>query len=269
MGLPCEAISCQLCEELFLTVEPPTPVVLGSFHNFCRQCLAGWVKGGGVLATANGGGGAGAGNFSCPTCRTVCTTPVLDLPLIYALVTVIKAEQVSTGQVPLVCQECEDEDEATHFCQDCDWLMCDDCTKHHRKGKSNKEHVLQTAAEIKERKRALPTQKRLCKKHKNQALDLYCLTCHAPICLYGTVKEHLGHECDLIHDVASKHQGELCKEADEVAKVQSRLETAIARIKAEEEAVETTATAQQARLRHALRSWLRRCEGGRWSWWRR
>ena len=145
-----------------------------------------------------------------------------------------------------MCQECDEE--ATHFCQDCDQLMCDHCTRHHRKIKSTKDHVLQTAAEFKERKQAPPKPKRLCKKHKNQALDLYCSTCHVPICLYGTVKEHLGHEYDLMHDVADKHQGELCKEADEVAEVQSRLEAAIARIKAEEEAVATAATAQQGKI---------------------
>ena len=168
MGLSCETISCQLCHAPFQTVEPSTPVVLGCFHTFCRQCLAGWAKGGGALAAANGDGDAGAGGFSCPTCRAVCTTPVPDLQLNYALVTVIEAEQVSSGQAPLVCQECEDE--ATHFCQDCDRLMCDDCTKDHQKVKSTKDHVLQTVAEFKERKQAPPKQKRTCKKHTDQAV---------------------------------------------------------------------------------------------------
>ena len=249
MGLPRKDISCELCHDLFQTVGPRTPVVLGCFHTFCRLCLADCAKGGGALAAANGAGGAATGSFSCPTCRAVCTTSVPDLPLNYALVAVIEAAQVSTGQAPLVCQECEDE--ATHFCQDCDRLMCDDCTRHHRKIMSTKDHVLQTAAECKEHKEPLlllPKQKRLCKKHKDQALTHYCSTCHTPICLSGVVGEHIGHKYSELHDITGKHQRKLIEEADEVEEVQKRLKAAIARIKAEEEAVETVATAQQGKI---------------------
>ena len=53
-----------------------------------------------------------------------------DLQLSYALVTVIEAEQVSTGQAPLLCHVSNHV--AAHVCQDCDEPLCDDCTKVHR-----------------------------------------------------------------------------------------------------------------------------------------
>ena len=47
----------------------------------------------------------------------------------------------------MVCQECDEHAEATHFCEDCSLTLCDDCTKHHRKSKKSKGHALQTMAE--------------------------------------------------------------------------------------------------------------------------
>ncbi len=78
-------------------------------------------------------------------------------------------------------------------------------------------------------------------------LDLYCSTCHTPICFHGTVKDHLGHEYDLLIDVAGKHQTELCSEADVVAQRQSELQDGIARIEREEAALVAEAAAQKER----------------------
>lgn len=194
--VPREAISCPLCEELFETAEPGTPCVLPCFHTYCRKCLKDWVK---------KDEGAAAG-FSCPTCRTVCTVAVEALQVNFALMTVVEAERVSTGQTKLKCQECDEDDEPTHRCQECNLLMCEACTTHHRRTKIGKHHTMQPIEEFKQCKQAIPREKRTCKKHKDQGLDLYCLTCHTPICFHGTVKDHLGHEYDLLPDVAGKHQ---------------------------------------------------------------
>ena len=75
-------------------------------------------------------------------------------------------------------------------------------------------------------------------------LDLYCSTCHTAICFHGTVKEHAGHDYDLLTDVAGKHEAELCSEADSLLAVKARLEEGIARIRAEEEAVVAAACEQ-------------------------
>ena len=167
--LPREAISCPLCEEPFACEEPRTPCVLPCFHTYCRQCLQGWAEQGGAPAAAAGGGGD-AGPFSCPNCRAPCATPVSELQVNFALMTVVEAERVSTGQTLLECQECDEGAEPTHFCPDCSLLLCGDCTAHHRRSKNSKHHALQTVAEFKERKQALPKQKRMCKKHKDQSV---------------------------------------------------------------------------------------------------
>jgi len=53
--------------------------------------------------------------------------------------------------VPMVCEECDEDAEATHSCEECSVLLCDDCTKHHRKSKKTKHHALLTVAELKAR----------------------------------------------------------------------------------------------------------------------
>ena len=180
--LPREAISCPLCEEQYATAEPRTPCVLPCFHSFCRQCLQGWAGQGAGGAPAAAAGAEGAGSFSCPTCRAECATPVGSLQVNFALMTVVEAERTSTGQTRLVCQECEDD--ATHYCQVCSKLMCDDCTKCHRKGKNTKEHALLTTSEFKERKQAPPKQKRTCKKHTDQAVCVPSTLLLQPVALH-------------------------------------------------------------------------------------
>jgi len=203
--IPREAISCPMCLEPFETAEPRTPCVLHCYHTICRECLAGWVEKGGGVPEGGAEGVEAASGFSCPMCRTVCTDPVEALPVNFALMTVIEAECVSTGKTKLVCQRCE-EDDPTYHCLECSLLMCDACTKDHRRIKLSKHHTLQPIEEFKQRKQAIPKQKRTCTKHKDQGLDLYCLTCLTPICFHGTFKDHKGHEYELLSDVAGIHQ---------------------------------------------------------------
>jgi hypothetical protein len=145
-------------------------------------------------------------------------------PLNYALMNVIEAEHVSTGQTRMECQECEENCEATHFCQVFNLLMCAVCGAHHGRNKKTKDHVLKPASEFKERKQALPRGRHMCQKHKDQELRLLCKRCSIPICYDATFKDHKENDHELLTDVAEHHVQELCKEADHMAQVQAKLE---------------------------------------------
>ena len=127
-----DAICCPTCEEPYKTAEPRTPCILPCFHTYCRLCLEGWAK---EKSTQSGG-------VSCPTCCAACPTAVEALPLNYALMNVIEAEHVSTGQTRMECQDCDENCEATHFCQVCNLLLCAVCGAHHGRSKKTKHHVL-------------------------------------------------------------------------------------------------------------------------------
>ena len=60
----------------------------------------------------------------------------------FALMTVIEAERVLTGKTALVFQECDREEEPSHYCDECGLLLCGDCTKYHRTSKRFKSHAL-------------------------------------------------------------------------------------------------------------------------------
>jgi hypothetical protein len=76
------ALACKLCEESYGEDEPRMPVVLACGHTFCRECLEGWAAKSDIVLVAADGGGSGV---SCPTCRTVCSVAVEDLPINYGV----------------------------------------------------------------------------------------------------------------------------------------------------------------------------------------
>jgi tripartite motif-containing protein 56 len=161
-----EAISCNLCGDPYQTEEPRTPCILPCFHTFCRQCLEGWSR---------QGAAGGDDGFSCPTCRQACPTSAAALQINFALMAVVEAEQVSRDETVLHCQDCDDP--ASSYCQDCDALFCEDCSKAHRKNKRFSGHALVSVADFKARKQALPKQKRMCTKHRDQAVCLSVVCC--------------------------------------------------------------------------------------------
>ena len=180
-----------------------------------------------------------------------------ELNVNFARMTVVEAERVSTGRERLVCQTGDDEEEPTHFCQDCNLLLCEHCTNSHRRSMRFKDHALVSVDEFKRRGQAVPKLKRMCKKHKDKELDLYCSTCHALICQHCTVKEHKDHDIDLLVEVAQDHVGKLEGEAAEVAQLQARLEEEISCIKAEEVALRAERKNKRRSSTHTLSTWPR------------
>ena len=89
-----------------------------------------------------------AAGFSCPTCRAVCTLAVEALQLNFVLLTGVEAESVWMGQAQLVCQKCDEDGEPTNHCQECSLLLCGEGTKHYRRKKLCKHHILQPIEEF-------------------------------------------------------------------------------------------------------------------------
>ena len=47
--------------------------------------------------------------------------------------------------------------------------------------------------------------------HQKNELDYYCKTCDKIVCLYCTVKDHVGHTHDIVEKTASEHRNVLRK----------------------------------------------------------
>jgi len=198
-----EAMSCPLCATMYLTTDEKTSktrtpcMVFGCWHTFCRPCLVLWAQ------------RSPRGQFSCPTCRTVCTVAVQALPTNFSLRDVVEAERASTGQTKLMCSECAGDD-ASHYCQGCNMLLCHDCLRSHQKSTlrvcKHPAATLQTIDDFKQSKQAIPKQKRTCTGHDNKELDIYCITCQTPICYIGSSTDHDGHKKSALSEVAKQHQ---------------------------------------------------------------
>jgi len=80
------ALTCKLCEEGYGTDEPRTPVTMACGHTFCRECLEGWAAKSDVALRDVVIVSAGGGVVTCPTCRSMCSVAVEDLPVNFAVI---------------------------------------------------------------------------------------------------------------------------------------------------------------------------------------
>lgn len=188
--VPREAMSYILCSFQYEKDKPRTPCILGCFNTFCHQCCVDWEQ-------------AKGPQVPCPTCHAVCTVPVEDLQINFALRDLVEAERVSTGQTQLGVFRVH----GRYYCQGCNILLCQDCLKSHQKSKlrdcKHPSDTLQTIEEFRQNKQPISKQICQCKEH-NEKLNLYCLTCDTPIYYVGASTDHDGHKKSVLSDMANK-----------------------------------------------------------------
>ena len=116
------------------------------------------------------------------------------------------------GETELKCDECgDDNDPVVALCVDCELYLCKVCHEYHKK--KNKTHdIVSLRLVTGEEAAGQPTRKVLyCPNHQKNELDYYCNTCDKIVCLYCTVKDHVGHTHDIVEKTASEHRNVLRK----------------------------------------------------------
>ena len=118
------------------------------------------------------------------------------------------------GETELKCDECgDDNDPVVALCveSDCELYLCQDCYKSHSKKHKTHDIVLLSPVS-KDGSTVQPARKILyCPEHQRNELDYYCKTCDKIVCLYCTVKDHVGHTHDIVEKTASEHRNMLMK----------------------------------------------------------
>ena len=128
------------------------------------------------------------------------------------------------------CDDCGSDDPVVALCINCTLCLCEDCNKCHRK--KNKTHdVVQLneaclpmatgGAGVQPKEKVIH-----CPKHNKNELDYYCETCDKIVCLYCTVKDHVGHTHDIVEVTATKHRNELTKMIAPIEKMSENLSKA-------------------------------------------
>ncbi|CAG2249105.1 unnamed protein product [Mytilus edulis] len=128
------------------------------------------------------------------------------------------------GQVPLVCQMCEESNRLSWKCLHCDFLLCTKCHRNFtKKVKSIDQHTIIDIKDIachqQQTKDTTDFRNIQCGIHAGQTCFLFCQSCEVVVCpLYSNYESEkqkiLSREKDLKNEV-EKHTNKLLKELDQ------------------------------------------------------
>ena len=158
----------------------------------------------------------------------------MNCSLCTKLIKILKHKPENKTQ--LKCDECDvDNDPVVALCIECELYLCQDCNKVH--SKKNRTHDIVSLSSI------LPTEEVVyCPEHQKNELDYYCKTCDKIVCLYCTVKDHVGHTHDIVEKTASEHRNMLMKIIAPVEQMSENLCKAEANIVSTQEKIKEQAS---------------------------
>ncbi|XP_063431656.1 uncharacterized protein LOC134714347 [Mytilus trossulus] len=101
------------------------------------------------------------------------------------------------GQVPMLCQMCEESNEIKWKCIQCDFLLCTKCQKLHQKVKSTDQHIIIEIKDIplhqQQSKDKLDLSNIQCGIHSEHNCFLFCQSCEVVVCPLCITKIHNKH----------------------------------------------------------------------------
>ncbi|XP_071499008.1 tripartite motif-containing protein 2-like [Diadema antillarum] len=175
-----EFLQCALCIDRL-----QKPKVLTCQHTFCEGCLELWVA-------------KNDNQLSCPVCRKEYQLPangVSALPdnfFVNSIIDFIGRKRQASANAQL-CNGCENE--ASHYCQDCEEELCFDCAGAHRRLRVTKSHKLTTLDEYQASGMRVDCdfakqEDKMCRSHRGNPLEFFCQSCDIPICRLCMLKDH-------------------------------------------------------------------------------
>ena len=188
-------LECSLCKDIYR--EPKT---LGCLHSFCLECLETHYE----KTHSNV-------NLKCPICRTPFQSESRDqLANLSTDTFLLNALNIHNTLANSFSQQnkqklmCLDgENEATHYCLDCEEHFCEACTTLHKTMKMSKNHKLIPIEEMKNQSQVKIISKSssqlYCQIHQQKEIDLFCENCKEPICSL-CVPLHSSHKILTITD---------------------------------------------------------------------
>jgi len=106
--------------------------------------------------------------------------------------------QDKEGQAPVSCQLCEIlVDKINWKCITCDYLLCENCCKLHKKIKSSNKHMIVDFKDIglyQEQSENISNLKNInCRVHNGQNSCFFCTNCELPVCILCIEESHSDH----------------------------------------------------------------------------
>ncbi|XP_038066259.1 E3 ubiquitin-protein ligase TRIM56-like [Patiria miniata] len=189
-------LECSICTDKY-----KQPKVLNCLHSFCEECLVKYRE----------GTHRGAPQIPCPVCRQETVLPqsgIQGLKTNFHLVSLIEEFELQkkvacSGDSKLLCETCDEDNEASYHCLDCGLNICTTCRKTHLRFPVSANHVVATLNDIRQGKVNVTKQSAQfkCHKHKEGVTQFYCKTCDELICQVCTVLDHAKPDHNII-DIA-------------------------------------------------------------------
>ena len=206
-----ENLTCPVCYGVFRK-----PKFLPCHHSYCEQCLDKMQV---------------ESKIKCPECRKEATVPsggVKELAnnfFVNRLVDELILQSKVNGGANVSCDKCEEDDPAVTYCPECAFFLCNVCNEAHKRDKTSRSHGVVPFGEME----SVPVQSKpkipMCKEHNNE-LKFYCETCKELVCLYCTIKDHVGHDHDTVKLKANKYIPELKEINNSIEKMIEELNNA-------------------------------------------
>ncbi|XP_038062415.1 E3 ubiquitin-protein ligase TRIM56-like [Patiria miniata] len=180
-------LECDICQEKY-----KRPKVLDCQHSFCKTCLEKYYT----------SRYAGQPNIPCPVCRRETILPetrIQGLKTNFHLMGIVEEvslqEKVASSEnTKVICELCDEGNEAMHRCLDCAQNICPNCCKTHLRCTATSNHTVATLEDIRQGKvtvkKAPEEDESKCQIHKGEVKRFYCETCEELICRDCTVVDH-------------------------------------------------------------------------------
>ncbi|XP_030845837.1 tripartite motif-containing protein 2-like [Strongylocentrotus purpuratus] len=204
-------LQCPVCLELL-----SDPKQLSCTHTFCKKCLDNILK------------SSSQNSLTCPICRSETSVTggnVMNLNTNVPLKSLID-EVINSQQV---CELCDSNSRAVHFCCECGKNMCSTCLENHNKWPAQLQHRVVRIEDVREGRVILENEV-YCQEHKADKQKYICtdvcVTCKKFICLRCRLLDHenKGHTVQKAKDYNASTK-------TQIESLQARGETKITAIK--------------------------------------